>query len=175
MSSSGRCLCLAWGRNPRPVPFPGRRREYILVGLDAASLPHTLPEKAPRPGLLSAVAPRSRSGSYFQKARCFRAKRVVAEIASQERMKQGCFIRAPMDGFTASPGQRYRTQLAPPSWRGATGKYLQRVLKKLTAPWSRKQSENPPVAKQTISSLPAGAPCRTPSQGAENPGGYKSG
>ena len=55
----------AWGRKPRPVDLPGRRRRYLPVGLDAASLPHTLPGKAPRPGLLVVQTPRSVSNPHY--------------------------------------------------------------------------------------------------------------
>ena len=54
------------GATRRRYPFPGDAVNTIPVGLDAASLPHTLPGKAPRPGLLVAVAPQSRSNLRFQ-------------------------------------------------------------------------------------------------------------
>jgi hypothetical protein len=117
----------AWGRNPLPVPFPRRRREYIRVASNAAwprpasrplcgltfSLPHTLPEKAPRPGLLSAVAPRGHSNIRIQSHVCFGTKRLRTGSGEffLDRRQQGGDCSRQSFRISSLPGGR--------SWRGA--------------------------------------------------------
>jgi len=83
----------------------------IPVGLDAASLPHTLPGKAPRPGLLVSVTSRSCSNLHLLAhlrlgSKCLRTGR--GEFF-QDRRQQGCWRGAYKDVFTACPERTHRS------------------------------------------------------------------
>jgi len=145
----------AWGRNPPPVPFPGRRREYIPVGLDVSSLKHTLPEKAPRPGSLVVLAPQCRSNLRIHSVmrRSTQRPRTGSGEFFLDRRQQGGDCSRQSSRISSIPGGRcwrgaYRDRIhgvsrervpapgcAPKRTSGEefTGKYLRFVLIRLNA------------------------------------------
>jgi len=156
----------AWGRNPAPVDLPGRRRKYVPVGLDAASLPHTLPGKSPRPGLLIAVAPRSRSNLHVLSILCLGTRPL--------RTGRGEFFldlrrQEVADEPTGRYSWRVQKELTEP-WPLHRSKrvYSRRVLKELTAHWPWQGAFTPSPAQ----SLPAAdcAPLWTTGDNSRLPG-----